>query len=71
MSLDTGWNATILRGTDGDEEGLVELGKEERLRELGNGMTRQTVEMDVKFDSKRDSANVEEGRQSMSGHNWC
>ena len=67
MSLDTGWNATILRGTDGDGEGLVELGKEERLRELGNGMIRQKVE---KFDSKRDSANVEEGRQRMSGHNW-
>ena len=61
MSLDTGWNATMLRGTDGDGDGLVEI---------GDGMIRQTVEMDVSFDSKRDSANVEEGRQRRSGENW-
>ena len=60
MSLDTGWNPTTLRGTDGDGERLVEL---------GNGMIRQTVEMDVKSDSKMDSANVEEGRLSRSGQN--
>ena len=70
MSLDTGWNATILRGIDGDGDGLVALGKEEMLRELEDGMIRQTVEMDMKFDSKRDSANVEEGKQHRSGHNW-
>ena len=61
MSLNTGWNATMLRGTDGHAEGLMEL---------ENGTVRQTVEMDVKFDSKRDSANVEEGRQRRSGQKW-
>ena len=78
----------MLRGTDRDGEGLVELGsgeglaelgngegwvelgKEEGLVELGNGIMKQTREMDVKFDSKRDSANVDEGRQRRSGQNW-
>ena len=70
MSLDTGWHAAMPRGTDGDGEGLVELGKEKRLEELGHGMIRQTVEMDVNFDSGEKSANVEEGRQRRSGQNW-
>ena len=69
MSLDTGWNATTLRGTDGDGERLVELGNGEGLGELGNGAIRQTVEMDVRFDNKVDSAIVEEGRLSRSGQN--
>ena len=60
----------MLRGADGDGEGWVELGKEEGLVELGDGMTKQTVEIDVKFDSKRDSADVEEGRQRWSGQKW-
>ena len=61
MSLDTGWNARMLRAAGGDGEGLVEL---------GDGMIRQTVETDVKFDDKRDSANVEEGGQRRSGEDW-
>ena len=58
MSLDTGWNATTLKGTDGDGEGLVEQ---------GDGTIRQTIEMDVRFDSERHSTNVEEGTQNR---NW-
>lgn len=51
----------MLRAAGGDGEGLVEL---------GDGMIRQTVETDVKFDDKRDSANVEEGGQRRSGEDW-
>ena len=55
MSLGTGWNGTTLRGTGGDGEGLVDQ---------GNKTIRQTVEVNVRFDSKRNSTDVEEGRQS-------
>ena len=48
----------------------MELGKGKRLEELGHGMIRQTVEIDVNFDSGEKSANVEEGRQRRSGKNW-
>ena len=58
MSLGTGWNATTLRGTGGDGEGLVEQ---------GDKTIRQTVEVDVRYDSKRNSTDVEEGRQSRGG----
>ena len=58
MSLDTGLNATTLGGTDGDGEGSVEQ---------ENGTIRQTVEMDVKYDSKRYPTDVEDGRQSQQG----
>ena len=51
----------MLRGTVGDGEGCVELGV---------GMIKQTVEMDVNFDSKRNTADVEEGRQRWSGQRW-
>lgn len=55
MSSDTAWNATTLRGTDGDGEGLVKQ---------GNGTIRQTVEMDVRFDSERGSPDFGEGGES-------
>lgn len=57
MSSDTAWNATTLRGTDGDGEGLVKP---------GNATIRQTVEMDVRYDSERGSPDFGEGRESRS-----
>ena len=60
MSLDTGWNATTLRGTDGDGEGLVGQ---------GDGAITQTIEMDVRYDSQTPSADVGKGTQSGDGRN--
>ena len=58
MSSDTGWNATTLRGTDGDGEGLVKPGE---------ATIRQTVEMDVRYDSESGSAEqIGEGRQGQA-----
>ena len=58
MSLDTCWNTTTLRGTDGDGEGLVNQDV---------GKIRQTVEKDVRYDSQRDSPDFGEEGQTRSG----
>ncbi len=59
MSSDTGWNASTLRGTDGDGEGLVKP---------GGATIRQTVELDVRYDSESGSAEqLGEGRQRRNG----
>ncbi len=56
-SEDAGWNASTLRGTDGDGEGLVKA------------TIRQTVELDVRYDSESGSAEqiAEGGRRSRNG----
>ena len=57
QSSDIGWNATTLKGTDGDGEGLVKQ---------GNATIRHTVELDVRYDSNRGSAELVEGGQSRN-----
>lgn len=58
MSLDTDWNASTVRGADGDGEGLVKQ---------ADGTARQTVEMEVRYDTERGSANLNEGREMGAG----
>ena len=58
-SLDTSWNATTSRDTQGDGDG-----DSDSLVEQGHGIIRHTVGIDVRFDSKKYSAGLEEGRQS-------
>lgn len=56
MSLDIGWNASTLRGINGDGEGLVK-------QEDGKWTTRQTVEIDARYDSVRGFAEFTKGRK--------
>ena len=57
MSLDTDWNVTTVRGADGDGEGMVRQ---------ADGTIRQTVKMEVRYDTEPGSADLREERQSKS-----
>ncbi|KAL9065556.1 MAG: hypothetical protein Q9161_008160 [Pseudevernia consocians] len=57
MSLDTDWNVTTVRGAEGDGEGMVRQ---------ADGAIRQTVKMEVRYDTEPGSADLREGRQSKS-----
>lgn len=59
LMSDTGWNATTLKGTDGDGEGLVKQGDASTFR--------HTVELDERYDCENGSRDFGERLQSRNG----